>query len=195
MVSEGGRLRRRRDPSQRRSEIIAAAEQIIATKGVGALTHRAVAQQAGLSPGSATYYFETIDDLLEAALTSIVDQFTAWLAEWADRYRDADRDQLVAGLTDSVMESFGEGRENSIVEYELTVAAMRNPALRPIADRCAQVGEATLAEVTDPHTAKALTAAMTGLILIGLAAPQPPTRAEIESVMNDLVPDTRSGTP
>lgn len=183
MAPEVSRQRRRRDPAQRRAEIIAAAESIIADQGVGALTHRAVAQHAGLSPGSATYYFETIDDVLLAALQNSVDRFDDGMTQWATTFRNADHATLLTGLVDSVMVCFGPDRNQMMVAYELTAAAMRNPALRPLAQRSIEISVARLSEVTDPDTAAALTATITGQVLNGLAAETPPTRTEVETIL------------
>ncbi|GAA3838989.1 TetR family transcriptional regulator [Saccharothrix violaceirubra] len=65
------RARRARDPGQRRREIVAAAVDLITESGPAALTHRLVADRAGVSPGSVTAYFATLDDLRTAALESM----------------------------------------------------------------------------------------------------------------------------
>jgi hypothetical protein len=57
---------------RRRAEILGAALQVIGERGIDAVTHRAVADVAGMRPGLTTYYFPTIDGLLEAALEQFV---------------------------------------------------------------------------------------------------------------------------
>ncbi|WP_280404011.1 TetR/AcrR family transcriptional regulator [Nocardia brasiliensis] len=183
MASDANRPRRRRDPAQRRAEIIAAAETIIAEHGVGALTHRAVAQQAGLSPGSATYYFETLDEILIAALQNSLNHLDGLMTVWADTFRGADHATLLAGLVDSVMICFGPDRNQMIVSYELTTAAMRNPALRPLAQQSIDISVASLSQIVDPDTAVALTTTIAGQVLLGLATETPPTRSEVEATL------------
>ena len=60
--------RAKRDPEGRRRAIIEAAAEIIASEGTRKLTHRRVAQQAGVPLGSTTQYFSSIDELRRAAL-------------------------------------------------------------------------------------------------------------------------------
>ncbi|WP_375000473.1 TetR/AcrR family transcriptional regulator [Aeromicrobium sp. CTD01-1L150] len=57
---------------QRRELLLAAAIELFAEGGSRAVTHRAVAAAAGLPPASTTYYFESIEELLRAALADHV---------------------------------------------------------------------------------------------------------------------------
>lgn len=63
--------RAKRDPEGRRRAIIEAAAEIIAREGTRKLTHRRVAQQAGVPLGSTTQYFSSIDELRRAALAEL----------------------------------------------------------------------------------------------------------------------------
>ncbi|MFS0853128.1 TetR/AcrR family transcriptional regulator [Microbacterium sp. 179-I 3D4 NHS] len=65
-------MRRRRDPEARRREIIRAAAELIVESGVDALTHRKVAARAEVPLGATTQYFDTLDDLRDAALQELV---------------------------------------------------------------------------------------------------------------------------
>lgn len=58
---------RRYDP-ERRQRIIDAAIRVVGAKGIAGLSHRSVAAEADVPLGSTTYHFETLDDLLVAAL-------------------------------------------------------------------------------------------------------------------------------
>ena len=59
----------RAEASQRvRESIVAATVAITAREGVAAVTHRAVAREAGVSLSSTTWHFATKHDILEAAL-------------------------------------------------------------------------------------------------------------------------------
>lgn len=66
------KTRRRRDPEARRREIVEAAAELIVEIGVDALTHRKVAARAGVPLGATTQYFDTLDDLRDAALGFLV---------------------------------------------------------------------------------------------------------------------------
>ena len=52
----------------RREALLRAALEIVAERGVGGATHRAIAERAGLPASTTTYFFETIDDLILEAL-------------------------------------------------------------------------------------------------------------------------------
>lgn len=66
------KARRRRDPEARRREIVEAAAELIVEIGVDALTHRKVAARACVPLGATTQYFDTLDDLRDAALGFLV---------------------------------------------------------------------------------------------------------------------------
>jgi TetR/AcrR family transcriptional regulator, regulator of biofilm formation and stress response len=60
--------RSKRDPEGRRLAIIEAAAELIVEIGGEAITHRKVAARAGVPLGATTQYFDTLDDLRDAAL-------------------------------------------------------------------------------------------------------------------------------
>lgn len=68
---------RKRDPEARRRAILNAAIDVIVEKGAAALTHRAVAARAGVSLGSTTKYFSSIEDLRESAMDALVREMDA----------------------------------------------------------------------------------------------------------------------
>ena len=55
----------------RREQILEATLRVIGRSGRQAVTHRAVAEEAGVPLGSTTYYFESRDDLLRQALEHV----------------------------------------------------------------------------------------------------------------------------
>lgn len=61
----------RRAPQARKNAIIWAAAELIVENGPAGLTHRSVAKRAGVSLGSTTQYFSSLDDLRESALDHI----------------------------------------------------------------------------------------------------------------------------
>lgn len=61
-------VRRKRDPEMRRLAIVTAAAELITEVGVDAITHRMVAARADVPLGATTQYFDTLDDLRDAAL-------------------------------------------------------------------------------------------------------------------------------
>ncbi|WFB05922.1 TetR family transcriptional regulator [Streptomyces sp. LX-29] len=179
--------RRRRDPARRIEEIAAATERVIADRGIEGLTHRAVAEEAGVPLGATTYHFATKDDLIKAALERAYHRYAATLEEWAAHRPELTPHQLTVLLTDALMGCFGPHRDQEVVQLELYLAALRRSALRPIADRYTETTTNLLLAYVDPVTAQTVTAAMNGLTLRGLAATRPPTRTEVENILGRIL--------
>ncbi|MFD9358760.1 TetR/AcrR family transcriptional regulator [Streptomyces sp. NPDC060031] len=148
---------RRFDPD-RRQRIIDAAIRVVGAKGIAGLSHRSVAAEADVPLGSTTYHFKTLDDLLVAALRQANEAFAPALAvrEGGD---------LAAALARLLGELLSADRGRVELEYELYLAALRRPALRPVAAEWGEAVAAALAPRTDPVTARALVAVMDGISL------------------------------
>ena len=58
----------RASAQRRRAALLAAAAELAAETGAGAVTHRAVAQRAGLPLSTTSYFFSSIDELVTEAL-------------------------------------------------------------------------------------------------------------------------------
>lgn len=80
---------------QRRSEIMEAVERLLALGGVGAVTMRAVAAEAGVSLRLVQYYGSTKDELLSATLDRLADKSIQRWRDRADR-QGQDRSALVS---------------------------------------------------------------------------------------------------
>ncbi|MFJ3882441.1 TetR/AcrR family transcriptional regulator [Streptomyces sp. NPDC090077] len=187
MPAEPSSPRRRRDPERRIAEITEATLRVIAERGIEGLTHRAVADEAGVPLGATTYHFATKDDLIQAALTLACDRYAAMLTEWVAQRPGLTPDQLAVLLTDAMLNAYGPDRAYETVELELYLAALRRPALRPIADRYTEVTTDALLVYVDPLTAQAAVAALNGLTLRGLAGTHPPTRTELEGILRRIL--------
>ncbi|CQR64682.1 TetR/AcrR family transcriptional regulator [Streptomyces leeuwenhoekii] len=153
---------RRYDPG-RRQRIIDAALRVVADKGIAGLSHRSVAAEADVPLGSTTYHFRTLDDLLVAALRQADEGFAAVLA--AHPALADPRADLAGELARVLGEWLGGDRTGVELEYELYLAALRRPALRPVAAAWAEGVAERLARRTDPGTARALVALMDGICL------------------------------
>jgi DNA-binding transcriptional regulator YbjK len=73
--------------------------------------------------------------------------------------------ELAAGLARVLGEWLGGDRPGVELEYELYLAALRRPALRPVAAEWTEETARRLAAHTDPVTARALLALMDGICL------------------------------
>ncbi|MFD7339129.1 TetR/AcrR family transcriptional regulator [Streptomyces violascens] len=147
------------------------------------VTHRAVAEEAGVPLGATTYHFASKDDLIEAALRRSVDRYAAYLDDWVEQRPELTPEQLAVLLADALLGSFGPQRGRQVMEFELYVAAMRRPALRPLADQYIERSVDALSRYVDPLTARAAAVAANGPTLRGLAGSEPPSRAETEGIL------------
>ncbi|MFE0188097.1 TetR/AcrR family transcriptional regulator [Streptomyces sp. NPDC058989] len=193
-----GATKRRYDPKRRIAEITTATEKVIAERGIEGLTHRAVAEQAGVPLGATTYHFATKDDLIQAALQRAVDRYATYLADWVAQRPELTPEQLAVLLTDALMGCFGPQRDSQVMEFELYLAALRRPALRPIADRFIELSIDALMPYVDPLTARTAAVATNGLTMRGLASTTPPTRAEVEDILRRILtpnPDLPAPSP
>ncbi|WP_316777444.1 TetR/AcrR family transcriptional regulator [Streptomyces sasae] len=153
---------RRYDP-ERRQRIIEAAIRVVGEKGLAGLTHRSVAAEADVPLGSTTYHFKTLDELMVAALRQANEGFAKVIAS---RGGLADpRTDLAAELAGWMGEWLAGDRTGVELEYELYLAALRRPTLRPVAAEWADDLAHRLAHRTDPVTARALVALMDGICL------------------------------
>jgi len=122
----------RREPSDhsgRRGTISQAIGDLVATSGVGAISHRAVAMRADVPPSTVAHYFRTRADILHAGI------------EW-----------LYAALQDGLQQDMPRGPRDSMgirkildpasgavvrtlsrVGHQISLAAARDPALAPFA--------------------------------------------------------------
>jgi TetR/AcrR family transcriptional regulator, regulator of biofilm formation and stress response len=171
----------------RREQILDATLRVIGRSGRQAVTHRAVAEEAGVPLGSTTYYFDSRDDLLQQALEHVAASEVVRYGELGDELRTvksprelADRliDELVAAARDRIA---------YIAEYELWLEAGRRPELREAAQRWCDAEQRSVAGAmealgsADPATdASLVVAAIDGLGERVLAREDDPAEAAKE---------------
>ncbi|MEV1052809.1 TetR/AcrR family transcriptional regulator [Streptomyces sp. NPDC059017] len=176
---------RRYDPD-RRQRIIDAAIRVVGRHGIAGLSHRTVATEADVPLGSTTYHFASLDELLVAALRQANEGFAAAVRD-SGVLADPGRDP--AGELARLMgEWLGGERSGVELEYELYLAALRRPALRPVAAEWADGVTEVLARRSDPVTARALVALMDGIclqvLLTGTAYDEEYTREMLGRVLS-----------
>lgn len=115
----------------RRRRLLSAVLAIVSRDGVGAVTHRRVAAEAGLPLAATTYYFATREALLAEALEQLVSEDIAQLtrdtpAYLADPLTPA---TLAARLTASVSEWLHGDRSTLLTQYEISLQSVRQPDL------------------------------------------------------------------
>ncbi|WP_409496467.1 TetR/AcrR family transcriptional regulator [Amycolatopsis sp. cmx-11-12] len=123
---------------RRRAELIEAAASLLAEGGFDAVRHRAVAERAGLPLASTTYYFDSLEELVTAA----VEHHAKLELETGRRRLDelATRNRGVEATVDLVLDMLlGPLRpdreadaEAVLLRYERLVGTGRRPYLRPL---------------------------------------------------------------
>ncbi|MFI1220564.1 MULTISPECIES: TetR/AcrR family transcriptional regulator [unclassified Streptomyces] len=189
-------MARRYDP-ERRTRIIDAALRVIAADGIAGLSHRTVAAEADVPLGSTTYHFGSLDELLVAALRRCNENFVQALRGSEVLAGPAagpgpDGPAGSGGLADELTRLLGRwfaGDRGAIeLEYELYLAALRRPVLRPVAAEWTEEAAELLSRRTDPETARALVALMDGIclqvLLTGGAFDAPGTREMLARIVD-----------
>ncbi|WP_449349404.1 TetR/AcrR family transcriptional regulator [Streptomyces shaanxiensis] len=181
-------MARRYDP-ERRQRIIDAAIRVVGEKGLAGLSHRSAAAEADVPLGSTTYHFKSLDELMVAALRQASEGFAKAVA--AHGALDGPGGDLAADLARVLGEWLGGDRTGVELEYELYLAALRRPALRPVAAEWADDLAARLAHRTDPVTARALVALTDGICLQVLLTGVPYDEGYAREMLARVIPAER----
>ena len=181
-VTPGAQPRQDRSRA-RREALLRAAIELLGETGVKSVTHRAVAERAGMPLASTTYYFRSVSEIIEEALKLHVAERVAELAGLADvalsitgasatQFAERFAEVLVANPTPTL-----------VAHYQMYLEAGRNPALRPaVADALAAFEDLAArllaaAGARDPQgAAEAFLALLDGFALHRLARPRDPDR-------------------
>jgi DNA-binding transcriptional regulator YbjK len=121
---------------RRRQALVAAAAALLVEGGCEAVRHRAVAERAGLPLASTTYYFDSLDELITAAVEqhsrAELDRGHALLTALQAEHRDLD--SVIDLVLDQLLGPAAGERDAELVllRYERLVATFRRPYLRPL---------------------------------------------------------------
>jgi DNA-binding transcriptional regulator YbjK len=188
---------RRVPPEAIRAAIIEATIRLIGRHGVDGVTHRAVAQEAGVSLSSTTYHFDSKDAIVSEALRRVAAVEIERIARDAETLVDdaADVPSIARALAAWMGEQVrGDGLLRVRAGYHLQLEAARRPELRAthvewgraIHDLAAHVLRA--AGSPQPYTdAHILAAAIDGLRLDEVTAPRPDFEQRMRPVVERLL--------
>jgi DNA-binding transcriptional regulator YbjK len=162
---------------RRRAELLAAAVALLEEGGFTAVTHRAVAQRAGLPLAATTYYFTSRDQLVSEAFALLVAgelRGVRGRVEAGARQGARTPEDLAAALAEAMGPQARPGNEADrlcgLGLWELYLQAGRDPALAAIArdwtDGCDALVAETLRRAGYPSDRPA--ARMIGVLLAGL---------------------------
>jgi TetR/AcrR family transcriptional regulator, regulator of biofilm formation and stress response len=185
----------RKDPrprgAARREALLEAVLKIVAEVGADAVTHRRVAEVADLPLASTTYWFESKEQLLTAALELAAQRDIARLQEFIVEPLDDSADPLelaVAAILEPLDESLQASRGSLLATYALLLEAARRPSLRAVTRDWTEAYLKLLSRLfkaagsDDPRAdAELLLAAADGLLIYQLA----------QGTGGDLVPRLR----
>jgi DNA-binding transcriptional regulator YbjK len=171
----------------RREQILEATLRVIGRDGREAVTHRAVAEEAGVPLGSTTYYFDSRDDLLGQALEHVSAEEVERYARLGEDLRDVKSGHELADRLISELVAAAEDRVAYIAEYELWLEAGRRPDLREAAQNWCDAEQRAVAGAleglgsNDPRAdASLVVAAIDGLGERVLAREDDPAKAAKE---------------
>ena len=122
----------------RREALLDAVLRIVAEEGVDAVTHRRVADVAGLPLASTTYWFDSKEHLLTAALERAADRDIERLRAFVGEAPERAPDPLGLAV-DAVIDPSEDAGQTSrgwlLATYALLLEAARRPALREVTKR------------------------------------------------------------
>jgi AcrR family transcriptional regulator len=122
----------RRSVAERREQLIDSAITVLTNEGIGAATTRRITDEAGLALGAFHYAFRNKDDLLEAVLERLSSEVERVLQRSIlepQQSLEAFGEAIARNVWDFVEET----PELQLAQYELTVHALRDDRLRPLA--------------------------------------------------------------
>jgi AcrR family transcriptional regulator len=173
--------RRQRGVASRRA-ILAAASLVIVEDGVDALTHRAVAEAAGMPLARISYHFPKIEDLLLAAAAQYLDDFDDRLQAGAEGALAARR-SMVDACTDFLFELVTTRSREFLAMVEVRLALKRRGRSvdhRGVIDVIRSFG-------AEPRRASSIMAAMFGYAVLAATAPEPVTRTQVRTFVRSAL--------
>ena len=160
-----------------RQQAIDAAFHVIAESGVQGATYRKIAAQARLSPGTLTYHFPSIDDLLLAAFRQFADTISQGFHA---RMQAADGpEQACEAVVDLICGEVWPTTAHLLLSFELYAMAARNHAYRTVMHQWMAQSQAALQLCFDAETARMMDALIEGLTIHQVLGAKPFPRAQI----------------
>jgi DNA-binding transcriptional regulator YbjK len=166
--------------SDRETQILDAAIQVLGTRGTRHLTHRAVDDQAGLPLGSTSNRFRTRESLLAGVLKRILEREIATWNRLAGAPVPVDPDRFAHAVGHLVRDLSSDGRVLTLARYAIFVEAATQPALqRQIAEAQEQLTAwavpliAALGSADPAKHLRLLLSLIDGLLANQLASPDP----------------------
>jgi DNA-binding transcriptional regulator YbjK len=176
---------------------------VLEESGFGQVTHRAVAERAGLPLAATTYYFRSRDDLLTQAFGRLVDQDLAVTRDQLRPIEATEPAAVAAAVVHALAPRDGAGRDRQLALWELYFQAGRTPSLRPLARRWTDGSHEIVAEFLArggyPHSpvdVRMVLATVEGLLVGALVEVRPDSpQIMVETVTRLLSAVQAAGAP
>ena len=183
---------------RRRYALVSAAADLLCEGGFDAVRHRAVARRAGLPLASTTYYFSSLDDLVERAVEHVgtreAEVLDSRVAALSRRRRGA---ESTADVLVDLLVGDGPGThvsEQLISRYERYVACARQPGLRDVQRRIMKQRTEAVVDVVErcgrsvrSELMTALVCAVDGAVVASLVGGDDGPRASARATLVDVI--------
>lgn len=173
-----------------KDRIMEATLRVVAEEGIGAVTNRRVAAEAGVALGSLTYHFPSQTALLRDSLLRYVETEVARIEAIAQQLRATEpTPEQVAAAVERLLDS-DPTRPGEVAELELHLEASRDPELQAASARCFAAYEdfaaAVLTALAVPEPARharTVVAVMVGLTMRRLGTGAQDARGTADALM------------
>ncbi|MFG3291952.1 TetR/AcrR family transcriptional regulator [Streptomyces sp. NPDC048179] len=179
----------------RRERLLDATAELIASRGLEGVTHRAVAAAAGLPASTTSYFFASMDELIGAAVTRIADGVLEATRDLVADAPTADGTAPAPDYVDQLIDVLIASKETLIrAQFEAYLATSRRPELVEPVQRIVQAledaAESMFVALGAPDARLAgreLVAMVDGFALQRLAHPRPDDRAVLRDALRRLI--------
>ncbi|MFC9359233.1 TetR/AcrR family transcriptional regulator [Rhodococcus sp. NPDC057014] len=173
--------RGRRGPTDRErpARLAQAALSVATERGLGELSHRAVAERASVPLGSTTYHYTDRHDLLAAGMREAVIECRVAVDDWS---RTLNRDNVIRKLAEWIHSQVAPGmaRDRLLLWFEFSVMAVRFDDLKLVNHDWDSILPDALRPHVGPELADECNVATNGLLFNILMHDLSPSRSEIE---------------
>lgn len=146
------------DPT-RPARILDAALDVIAEHGLHHASHRRIAEAAGVSPGSLTYYYTGIDDIYARAFRRLSEQMSSRYEESMSRAVDVDA--AVDAVAELICGGYAEHRSMVLI-FEMYAYAKHNDDVASLTSEWTARSRRSLSKHFSPAACRAIDALVEG---------------------------------
>jgi DNA-binding transcriptional regulator YbjK len=158
--------------------------EVILEAGVLGATYRRIAAKAGISPGTMTYHFENINEILAAAFTKMARDISSIYMETLSAAKDIDQAKEV--VADLICGDLWKTPGQMLLIFELYAFVTREPQYRPIMSGWMKDSRQALERHFDTKIATALDALIEGFTIHNALGNKPIDRTAVLEIINQL---------